>query len=116
MCSSRCRTYPRGCYTRRLLDNADWAELIRPPKPLHVLPYAYAVKPGDDAWLQTMEKFVERPRNGQADAARTAGDDCRAHRAIVAAASLDRVVSRFAHRQFVVVDCIFVTCVACFAS
>ena len=57
-------------YTRRLLDNADWAELIRPPKPFHVLPYAYAVKPGDDAWLQTMEKFVERIHaDGRLDAA-----------------------------------------------
>ena len=37
-------------YSRRLLDNADWARLVAPPTPFHVLPYAYAVKPGDDAW------------------------------------------------------------------
>jgi ABC-type amino acid transport substrate-binding protein len=27
-------------YSRRLLDNADWALLISPPQPFHVLPYA----------------------------------------------------------------------------
>jgi hypothetical protein len=35
-------------YSRRLLDNADWATLVSPPKPFHVL-RAYAVKQGDDA-------------------------------------------------------------------
>lgn len=47
-------------YSRRLLDNADWAELISPPAPFHVLPYAYAVKPGDDEWLATVDAFVQR--------------------------------------------------------
>lgn len=57
-------------YTRRLLDNADWARLVSPPKPVYVLPYAYAVKPGDDAWLKTMDDFVARTkRDGRLDAA-----------------------------------------------
>jgi cyclohexadienyl dehydratase len=47
-------------YSRRLLDNADWATLIAPPTPFHVLPYAYAVKPGDDEWLSTVDAFVQR--------------------------------------------------------
>jgi len=47
-------------YSRRLLDNADWARLISPPQSFHVLPYAYAVKPGDDAWLAAMDNFVAR--------------------------------------------------------
>jgi cyclohexadienyl dehydratase len=47
-------------YSRRLLDNADWAMLIAPPSRFHVLPYAYAVKPGDAAWLQTVDEFVQR--------------------------------------------------------
>ena len=47
-------------YSRRLLDNADWATLISPPTPLHVLPYAYAVKQGDAAWLATADDFVAR--------------------------------------------------------
>lgn len=47
-------------YSRRLLDNVDWARLISPPQPFHVLPYAYAVKPGDDAWLAKVDAFVAR--------------------------------------------------------
>jgi len=45
-------------YSRRLLDNADWARLVSPPKPFHQVPYAYAVKPGDAAWLKLMDDFV----------------------------------------------------------
>ncbi|APW37242.1 amino acid ABC transporter substrate-binding protein [Rhodoferax koreense] len=47
-------------YSRRLLDNADWARLISPSRPFHVMPYAYAVRPGDDAWLAVMDDFVRR--------------------------------------------------------
>lgn len=45
-------------YSRRLLDKADWARLVAPPKPFHVLPYAYAAKPGDDEWLAEIDRFV----------------------------------------------------------
>lgn len=47
-------------YSRRLLDNADWARLVAPPKPFHILPYAYAVKRGDPEWLARMDDFVTR--------------------------------------------------------
>jgi ABC-type amino acid transport substrate-binding protein len=47
-------------YSRRLLDNADWARLIEPPQPFFVLPYGYAVKPGDESWLGAMDAFVTR--------------------------------------------------------
>lgn len=57
-------------YSRRLLDNADWAQLIAPPQPFHVLPYAYAVKPGDEAWLARVDTFVARiQRDGTLEAA-----------------------------------------------
>ena len=57
-------------YSRRLLDNADWAALISPPKPFHVLPYAYAVKQGDEAWLAAVDEFVARiKRDGRLQAA-----------------------------------------------
>jgi len=57
-------------YSRRLLDNADWATLISPPSPFHVLPYAYAVRPGDDAWLEQVDAFVARiKRDGRLEAA-----------------------------------------------
>lgn len=45
-------------YSRRLLDNADWARLVTPPQPFHPLSYAYAVAPGDDAWLDRVDAFL----------------------------------------------------------
>ena len=57
-------------YSRRLLDNADWARLVPPTEPFHVLPYAYAVKPGDDEWLRRIDEFVALiKRDGRLDAA-----------------------------------------------
>jgi len=57
-------------YSRRLLDNADWATLVSPPAPFHVLPYGYATLPGDDAWTATVEAFVQRIKHdGRLDAA-----------------------------------------------
>ena len=57
-------------YSRRLLDNADWASLIAPPKPFSITPYGYAVKPGDDAWLTQVDEFVARiKRDGRLQAA-----------------------------------------------
>lgn len=57
-------------YSRRLLDNADWAQLIAPPQPFHVLPYAYAIKRGDPAWLARLDEFVVRiKRDGRLRAA-----------------------------------------------
>ena len=45
-------------YSRRLLDNAEWARLISPPQSFHVLPYAYAIRPGDAEWLDRVNRFV----------------------------------------------------------
>ncbi len=57
-------------YSRRLLDNAEWARLVAPPSPFFVLPYAYAVKPGDAAWLTAVDEFVTRiQRDGRLHAA-----------------------------------------------
>ncbi len=57
-------------YSRRLLDNADWARLVSPSRAFHPLPYAYAVKPGDDAWLQQLNDFVTRiKQDGRLEAA-----------------------------------------------
>jgi ABC-type amino acid transport substrate-binding protein len=57
-------------YSRRLLDNAEWASLISPPGAFHIVPYGYAVKPGDDAWLAQVDEFVARiKRDGRLQAA-----------------------------------------------
>ena len=57
-------------YSRRLLDNADWAELISPPTPFYVMPYAYAVKPGDDEWFAAVDEFVQHiKQDGRLDTA-----------------------------------------------
>jgi ABC-type amino acid transport substrate-binding protein len=57
-------------YSRRLLDSADWARLVAPPSAFYVMPYAYAVKPGDAAWLGQVDDFVGRAqRDGRLRAA-----------------------------------------------
>lgn len=57
-------------YSRRLLNSADWARVISPPAPFHPLPYAYAVKPGDERWLKLVDAFVEQiQRDGRLMAA-----------------------------------------------
>jgi len=45
-------------YSRRVLDNADWARVITPDRPVSPVSYGYAVAPGDDAWLARIDKFV----------------------------------------------------------
>jgi len=47
-------------YSRRLMDNADWARLIESPEKFSELPYGYAVKRGDVAWLAVVDAFVTR--------------------------------------------------------
>jgi len=57
-------------YSRRLLDNADWARLVSPPQPFNPTAYAYAVRPGDDDWLREVDKFVAAiKRDGRLEAA-----------------------------------------------
>jgi len=57
-------------YSRRLLDNADWARLISPPSPFFTLPYAYALKQGDAVWLARVDEFVAAiKRDGRLKAA-----------------------------------------------
>ncbi len=54
----------------RTLQRQEWTHVIAPPQPFNIVPYAYAVKPGDDAWLQRVNDFVDRiQRDGRLDAA-----------------------------------------------
>ena len=34
--------------------------MVSPPKPFFVLPYGYAIKQGDVAWLARLDEFVAR--------------------------------------------------------
>lgn len=45
-------------YSRRMVDHVDWARLVSPPTAYHLTPYAYAMRPGDDAWHARAEQFV----------------------------------------------------------
>lgn len=45
-------------YSQRFLANTDWGRMVSPPGRFHITPYAYAVKPGDDAWYTRLEQFV----------------------------------------------------------
>ena len=57
-------------YSRRLLDNADWARLVAPSRTFNPIPYAYAIKPGDADWLQTVDQFVAQiKRDGRLERA-----------------------------------------------
>ena len=57
-------------YSRRVLDNADWARVMPPEEPIHPIGYAYAVAPGEDAWLERVDRFVaDIKRDGRLRAA-----------------------------------------------
>jgi ABC-type amino acid transport substrate-binding protein len=45
-------------YSRRILSSADWARLVVPRQPFNEVNYGYAIKKGDDAWLNRLNRFV----------------------------------------------------------
>lgn len=49
-------------FSRKMLARHDWAKLLSPPTPLAPSAYAYAMAPGDDEWLKTMDSFVTRTK------------------------------------------------------
>jgi ABC-type amino acid transport substrate-binding protein len=53
-------------FSQRMLKTTDWARLIAPPTSFNLTPYAWAIKPGDEAWQSRLTEFVHRiKRNGQ---------------------------------------------------
>jgi ABC-type amino acid transport substrate-binding protein len=44
-------------FTRKMSDHHDWAQVLTPPAPYFSVPYAWAVKPGDAAWLKALDRF-----------------------------------------------------------
>jgi cyclohexadienyl dehydratase len=45
-------------FTRKMLDYNEWAQVIAPPAPFYFMTYAWVVKPGDAAWLATVNQFL----------------------------------------------------------
>lgn len=53
-------------FSRRMLDNNDWARLVAPPESYNVTPYAWALKPGSERFLARVDKFLaEMKRDGR---------------------------------------------------
>ncbi|RCS59905.1 amino acid ABC transporter substrate-binding protein [Parvibium lacunae] len=54
-------------YSRKVLDNADWAALLGPSKPFFITNYAYAIAkvktPGDQRWLNRINQFLLATKN-----------------------------------------------------
>lgn len=45
-------------FSRRMLDNNEWARLVSPPETYHLTHYAWAMKPNDDAFHARMDKAL----------------------------------------------------------
>jgi ABC-type amino acid transport substrate-binding protein len=53
-------------FSRRMLDNNDWARLISPPETYHITPYAWAVAPGETRLLTRLDQILaEMKRDGR---------------------------------------------------
>ena len=44
---------------KKLEATQEWAKIINPTEPLAVTPYAYAVAPGDQVWLNYINLFLK---------------------------------------------------------
>ncbi|MCK7494829.1 MAG: transporter substrate-binding domain-containing protein [Comamonadaceae bacterium] len=47
-------------FSRRMLDNNDWARLVAPPAAYHLTPYAWAMQPGDERFAARVDDFLAR--------------------------------------------------------
>ena len=53
-------------FSRRMLDNSDWARLVSPPGSYHPTPYAWAMAPGDERFhAQVEEVLAAMKRDGR---------------------------------------------------
>ena len=46
-------------YSHRMLETTDWARLVAPSSTYHITYYAWAIKPGDDAWHTRLGQFMQ---------------------------------------------------------
>ena len=53
-------------FSRRLIENSDWARLVAPGETYHVTPYAWAMQAGDDRFHARVEQVLaEMKRDGR---------------------------------------------------
>lgn len=45
-------------FSRRMLDNSDWARLVSPPQTYHLTQYAWAMQYGDDAFYARVDQVL----------------------------------------------------------
>ncbi len=45
-------------FSRRMLDNSDWARLVAPPGTYHLTAYGWAMQPGDERFHARVEAFA----------------------------------------------------------
>lgn len=50
-------------FSQRMLKTTDWARLVTPPSTYHITPYAWAVKPGEEPWLERVNQFLIKSKN-----------------------------------------------------
>ncbi|MBV5278051.1 MAG: amino acid ABC transporter substrate-binding protein [Campylobacteraceae bacterium] len=43
----------------RMVEQRDWAKLIRPTKPFHITPYGWAMAQGEERFLERVESFIK---------------------------------------------------------
>ncbi len=49
-----------AAYARRMIDTTDWARAITPASPFQITSYAFAIRPGEERWLNRVNAFVRR--------------------------------------------------------
>lgn len=53
-------------FSRRMLDTNDWARLVSPTKAYHTMQYAWAVRPGEEAFLARLNQILsDMKRDGR---------------------------------------------------
>ncbi len=49
-------------YSRRMLANTDWANVIAPSQPIAPIDYAYAVPKGEEVWIARINEFLSKTK------------------------------------------------------
>ena len=47
-------------YSLRMMETTNWARMVKPSSTYHLTYYGWAIKPGDEAWLEYLNHFMQR--------------------------------------------------------